>query len=75
MNVYQLRPIGICTGGMALVAAPTFAIAKNEYLLNGAYGEMYYFKDFVFDERYSQPIEGLEWHGDAGIICESIYVE
>lgn len=65
MNVYQLRPLGSYSSGMALVAAYTFAQAKQEYLLHGSLGEMYYFKDFGFDDRFSEPIEGLTWQGGA----------
>ena len=75
MNVYQLKPKGSYCGGMALVAANTFGIAKDIYLEKGAYGEEYYFKYFSFDEKYSEPIEGLDWHGEQSIITESIYVE
>lgn len=76
MNVYQLRPTGGYKGGMALVAAPTFALAKSEYISNGSYGKMYYYDgEFDFDEKYSEPIEGLEWHGGQEVIAESIYIE
>ena len=75
MNVYELQPIGSCVYGMALVAANTFEQAKYEYLMNGACGESYYFKDFDFDERFAVPIEGLEWHGGQRVITESIYIE
>ena len=75
MNVYQLKVKGECCGGMALVAAPTFAYAKSEYISNGLYGEMYYYGEFDFNEKYSEPIEGLEWHGEQRVICESIYIE
>lgn len=75
MNVYQLKPKGSYVYGMALVAANTFEQAKNEYLINGACAESYYFKDFDFDEHYSQPIENLEWQGEVSVITESIYIE
>ena len=75
MNVYQLKVTGGYGGGMALVAALSFGHAKNEYLCNGIYGEEYWLKYFVFDERFSQPVEGLEWHGEQAIISESIYLE
>ena len=75
MNVYVLKPKGKYNHGMALVAAPTFAHAKQEYILKGSYGEMYYFGEFDFNEKYSTPIAGLEWHGEQGVICESIYIE
>ena len=73
MNVYQLRPKGCYCGGIALVAAPTFANAKIEYISNGYYGEMYFDGEFGFDDKFSEPIEGLEWHGGQRIITESIY--
>ena len=75
MNVYQLRPIGNYSHGLALVAAPTFAHAKSEYISSGTYGEMYYYGEFEFDEKFSDPIEGLEWHGGQRIITERIYIE
>lgn len=75
MNVYQLKVKGCYGGGMALVAAWSFEHAKNEYLYNGIYGEEYRLKYFVFDERFSQPIEGLVWQGKQRIIAESIYLE
>lgn len=75
MNVYQLKPKGKYSHGMALVAAPTFAYAKSEYISNGSYGEMYYYGEFEFDERFTEPIEGLEWHGGQCVITESIYIE
>lgn len=75
MNVYVLKPKGKYNHGMALVAAPTFAYAKSEYISNGSYGEMFYNGEFDFDEKYSEPIEGLEWHGGQEVIAESIYIE
>lgn len=57
------------------MAAPTFAYAKSEYISNGLYGEMYYYGEFDFNEKFSEPIEGLEWHGEQRVICESIYIE
>ena len=75
MNVYHLKPKGKYNHGMALVAAPTFAYAKSEYISSGSYGEMYYYGEFGFDERFAEPIEGLEWHGGQGVITESIYIE
>lgn len=60
---------------MALVAAPTFAYAKSEYISNGSYGVMYYYGEFEFDEEYSEPIEGLEWHGGQCVIEDNIYIE
>jgi len=45
---------------MALVAAPTFAYAKSEYISGGSYGVMYNYGEFEFDENHSEPIEGLE---------------
>lgn len=75
MNVYQLKVTGCYGGGMALVAAWSFEHAKNEYLCNGIYGEEYWLKYLVFDESLSQPITGLEWHGEQGVITESIYLE
>lgn len=75
MNVYQLKVKGECCGGMALVAAPTFEWAKVEYRQNGVYGDYFEYGEFSFDEKYSHPIDNLEWHGKQRVICESIYIE
>lgn len=75
MNVYQLRPKGGYCGGLALVAAPSFESAKQEYLTNGKYSEEYYFGEFAFNDDYSEPLKDLEWHGERSIICESFYFE
>jgi hypothetical protein len=75
MDVFQLRPKsrhGYC-GGMALVAAPYFAAAVDEYSINGSYAEEYVCGEFTFQEASS--IQGLDWHGGVSIICDSMYFE
>lgn len=77
MNVYQLKPkyeYGCC-GGMALVAAPTYERAVYLYMLGGNYAEALAVGDFSIQESCRQPVSGLAWSEEEGIICDSFYFE
>lgn len=74
MNVYQLNPIGEACGGMALVAAPDFETAKDEYILNGEYGQEVALGAPI--SRFSDiPIAGLHYEGGVQILCDKFYFE